>query len=374
MTSVDFLQPRFIGARFNDGEIPVDVLKDLVVLRDMILEQARWQYKEYYPRSSDVSSEFNKIDLKLAGIGDGSARPILKLATPHRVIGDVLPHQNVFEDARDRMVGVIGSMVRDTFVLSDKISLKALSYFNQLGKNLLEGELIEFSVPTLQTPVRLTSEVRSRLVEVVSQAISMQAANLRGVIHKIDQKNESFTMRPIYGSQISGPLLETYREKLLAAFNGYRTNTRIQIQCMVRNKSGQPAQIQSITNVRLLDQLDVPAQLDEMRSMKDGWLDGHGLAPAHNELDWLSTVFDHYYPNDAVLPYVCPTPEGGINMEWSVGQREIGLEINLKKHSGEWSWDDIDTGSRGERDLDLDKQESWEWIANQIRSMGDMIK
>ena len=65
MASVEFLRPQFSGARFDGGEIPVEVLKDLVAMRNMILEQARWQYKKQHPDSLSVPSEFSKVDLKL---------------------------------------------------------------------------------------------------------------------------------------------------------------------------------------------------------------------------------------------------------------------------------------------------------------------
>ena len=350
----------------------MEVLKDLVAMRNMILEQARWQYKKQHPDSLSVPSEFSKVDLKLTGIEDGSARLTLKLATPYPVVGDRLPHHKIFEDARDILVDFIWSAEQGTSVPLNKMSPKALPYFNQLGKSLLDGESLEFSVPGLQTTVRLTGDIHRWLVETISQATPTREVTLRGTIHRIDQKNKTFIMQQIHGPQVDGPLSEIHREAFLGAFNGYRDNTRVQIQCTIRDKVGQRAQIQSITEIHLLNQLDVPAQLDEMRSMKDEWLDGYGTAPSSDGLDWLSAVFSRHYPKDAALPHVYPTPEGGINMEWSLGQREIGLEIDLKKHHGEWSWDDMDTGASGEEYLHLDKQGSWEWIADQIRSMSGM--
>lgn len=374
MSSIEFLQPRFRGARFDGGEIPVDVLKDLIVMRDMILEQARWQYKECNPDRSSLPSEFSKIDLKLVGIEDGSARPVLKLTTSYQTIDNMLPYQKIFEEARDRMIDIIKSIKHDMHQYFDNISPKALSSLGRLGKSLLAGESMEFSAPTLQTPIKLTVEVHSLLAEVIGRATPARVATLRGRIHKIDQKNEVFTMQQIYGPQINGPLPNIYSKIFFDAFNGYQTGATVQIECKVYYRSGQPGQIQSISKVRLLDRFDVPAQLDEMRGIRDGWLDGHGTAPSSKGLDWLSETFNRCYPHNATLPYVCPTPEGGINMEWSVGQREIGLEIDIEKHHGEWSWDDVGTGASDERRLDLDKHDSWEWMARQIQSMAEMPK
>ena len=149
----------------------------------------------------------------------------------------------------------------------------------------------------------------------------------------------------------------------------------VKILGTARNVQGRrTTNMELITHVRLLNRLDVPAQLDELRNIKDGWLDGKGIAPNHKDLDWLSGVFEQHYPDNATLPYTCPTPEGGIDMEWSVGKREISLEIDLVKRDGEWSWYDVDTRSSDENVLDLKKPSSWKWIAAQIRAMEEVSK
>ena len=119
-----------------------------------------------------------------------------------------------------------------------------------------------------------------------------------------------------------------------------------------------------LTNPRMND---VPARLDELRGMRDGWLDGSGLAPKSAGLDWLSTAFDRHYPDDAPLPYTYPTPEGGISMEWSVENNEAMLEIDIDDHSAEWFWLDLDSDDEFERTLNLDDIADWQWLASEIR-------
>lgn len=115
------------------------------------------------------------------------------------------------------------------------------------------------------------------------------------------------------------------------------------------------------------DRLDVPAQLDKLRDMQPGWLDGEGSAPSHSGLDWLSDVFSRHYPNNATLPYVYPTPEGGVDMEWSIGKLEISLGIDLANHSGEWDCYNTNTDHSDEKTLDLDDSADWKWVADQTR-------
>ena len=113
------------------------------------------------------------------------------------------------------------------------------------------------------------------------------------------------------------------------------------------------------------NELDVSVQLNKLRDMTPGWLDGKGNVPSHSDLDWLSDTFRRHYPDGATLPYVYPTLEGGVDMEWSIGKREISLEVDLVNHRGEWSRYDVDTGYSVEKILDLDDPIAWKWIADQ---------
>lgn len=117
----------------------------------------------------------------------------------------------------------------------------------------------------------------------------------------------------------------------------------------------------------MLDPLDVPARLDELRTLKDGWLDGKGFAPRAAGLDWLAAAFEQHYPGDLALPRLFPTAEGGIQAEWSVETWEISLEINVQRRTGVWHAVDFQFGGTVERVLNLKRKEEWRWLAGEIR-------
>ena len=85
---------------------------------------------------------------------------------------------------------------------------------------------------------------------------------------------------------------------------------------------------ESMGQITPSDPRGVSEQLDGFRGMKDGWLDGNGLAPNHAGLDWLDNAFASLYPAHGRLPYVYPTPKGGVQLEWSLGPNEVSLEID----------------------------------------------
>ena len=119
---------------------------------------------------------------------------------------------------------------------------------------------------------------------------------------------------------------------------------------------------------------DIPAQLDKLRGLQNGWLDGEGKAPPPSGLDWLSGVFMQHYPDGADPPYTYPTPEGGVNMEWSIGKREISLEIDLVNHTGEWLDYNVDTDDSIEKKLALGSPRDWKWVGRQITLAKKMSK
>ena len=44
MNNIEFLSPRLVGERFSGHAIPLEVLRDLAVLEEMVVETAKWEY------------------------------------------------------------------------------------------------------------------------------------------------------------------------------------------------------------------------------------------------------------------------------------------------------------------------------------------
>ncbi len=127
--------------------------------------------------------------------------------------------------------------------------------------------------------------------------------------------------------------------------------------------------LESVEHITPLEPLDVTARLDEFRRLRDGWLEGKGVAPSHNGLDWLATTFDRYFPDDLPLPQIYPTAEGGIQAEWSLGSNEVSLEVDLSTHGGEWHRLDLVTDVEDLQVLELDNEGPWVWLITEIRRM-----
>jgi hypothetical protein len=178
----------------------------------------------------------------------------------------------------------------------------------------------------------------------------------------------TFEIQLIGGPRVRAPIAPQHLDTVLEAFNGFRSGSRVLLQGVGKyNRNMRLLEIESVEHISLLDALDVPARLDELRVLRDGWLDGIGRAPTRKGLDWLAGAFTDRYPDDLRLPFIYPTAEGGIQAEWSLDPHEITLEIDLVSHQGEWHALNMVTGDEEARDLDLDAIEAWQWLAAQIR-------
>jgi hypothetical protein len=195
-------------------------------------------------------------------------------------------------------------------------------------------------------------------------------ATIRGTVPEADQQKMTFEVQLVEGRRVTAPIGAQHLDAIIEAFNGYKSGSRVLLQGIGRfNRNERLLSFDSIEHVSLLDALDIPARLDELRLLEDGWLEGRGIAPTDTGLDWLSDAFGRHYPDDLPLPHLYPTAEGAIRAEWSLGQNDISLEIEIDigNRSGEWHRLSIDSDAEESRTLQLDLDEDWNWLVNQIR-------
>jgi hypothetical protein len=281
------------------------------------------------------------------------------------------PEQKVYlERARDAMVNAIGAAEENQSITA-YLPEKTLGYFDRLGRSLREGEAIEFDSPARQKPARLTRETRRKLVLASSRVRELtQETVVRGTIPEADQDDMTFELQLIDGRKVNAPMTAQHLETILEAFNGYKTGTRVLMQGIGRfNRNEKLVSFESVEHVSVLDLLDVPARLDELRLLKDGWFEGTGSAPTAAGIDWLSDKFTRSYPEDLPLPFVYPIPDGGIRLEWSLDPYDFTLDIDLDKHTA--NLHELNLTSDAERDerLSLDEPSEWARLIEQIQKL-----
>ena len=424
MSETTFLRPRLIGGRFEGHSIPLELLKNLAVLEKLIIEVARLEFFKDHPDRQRVPRGFTDgIELKLTGIEDGSAVPVISLfVITNRLLFPAFPtktNQHYFERARDDIVRTIGAVedatigaIRDaeeskaiTYILTEK----TLYYFDRIGQGLREDETIEFITPDNQLSAKLTintqqwliseySMVKERSADIIratADIIRETSADLigetrtrqyipstveeltkdttvRGTVPEVNQDDMTFLIQLFDGQQIMAPVAPQHFDAILKAFNGYKNNLRFLFQGVgIFNRSEQLLGFDSIEHISPLDELDILVQIDDLRQLKDGWLEGQGKAPSKEGLDWLLQAFDEHYSGDLPLPYLYPTEPGGVQAEWSLGRNEITLEIDLVEHSSYFHALQMEDDTEETRRLDLGSETHWIELKELITRMSE---
>lgn len=130
------------------------------------------------------------------------------------------------------------------------------------------------------------------------------------------------------------------------------------------------------------DPLNISRQLEDMKNLQDGWADGmqlpsdwgsgYGKAPDSDGLDWLAGQFERFFAPNLTKPYIYPTPEGNVQAEWSIGQYEASLEIDLASHSSEWLCFDVESKEASDSELRLDLADSWKWLGDELLRLSEV--
>lgn len=366
MSHLEFLKPRLIGSRFEGPAIPLELLKDFAALEEMVKEVAKWKLMKEHPDRKRAPKGFTQgTELRLSALESGSAVPTFSL---HVEGLPPLTHRTYLESALDTILDVIGAAELGLSV-NQLLPKSLLSFFDRFGRGLREGEVLELITSRRSEPVHLTKAVRRRLVGAASIRQITEETTVRGLIPEMDQDNETFEIQTLDGRKIVGPIHPQHADTLRDGFMGYRKQVRVQVQGIGRfSPQGKLETFESIEHVVCLDPLDIQARLDELKLLRNGWLDGQaGRTLETNGLEWLRRAFEGNYPDDLPLPYLYPTAEGGVQVEWTLGTREITLEVDLASKTGVWHELDLGSDDETTTELDLTKSTNWQWLADQLR-------
>lgn len=369
MNHQPFLKPRLTGARFEGGAIPLEVLADLAVLAEMVVEVAKWKYREGNAARRRVPTGFaNGVSLKLTGVGDGSAVANIGMF----LAASTLPPgtQAYFEQARTAIVSAIGAAEQGKPITAH-LPQKFLGYFDRFGRNLDDGEAIEFTEGQ-PAKVSLTRETRRRLLLASSADKFTEETAVYGLVHQFDQRALTFQLTLSSGAILSRiPVAAQHYDAVLEASTGFRDKVRVRVYGVGRfDRNNELQAIDQVEHVTTLDPLDIRVRLDELKLLRHGWHDGEGLAPDPTGLDRLADAFDMFYPDNVPLPYLFPTPEGRVLAEWSLKPWSPSLEIDLATRLGDWHTLNCDTDEEVTKELNLIQAVDWIWLLEQITNMG----
>ena len=338
-------QARFFGNRFKEGHIPLDFLINLTEMGNVITEFAKWRFQQACVESSEKNNEndFSNYHIALGNLKTGSV-----------VVTFILVSDKLHCDLFETLISIpqCFNMAKDDFIET----IKFANVQERDGKALIE---------ILPVPLYLlwrVSDIGKRLRK--SESIEFTSSEDSGSVFLT--KETAVSLRQIYKRIIQ-------YIKFINSFSSHFTDPE-----KIKNILGDATPYDDVDSLKEWeyiikylppDPLDVSACLKAFEKLKDGWIDGDGIAPGRRGLTWLRKIFNRNYSSELPAPYTCSTFDGKIRMEWEFKEHEIDFLIDLKTHKGEWvCYQSLEDDPEYAREVVLDHPKDWKWIEQEIRS------
>ena len=330
-------------------------------------------YLEKNPNRKRIPNNFTHgISIKLESIEPGSAVAKLVLVADNE---GLFPQASAsyFEEAPERIKdGIEAAYLNQGF--TDIVPNYILNNFNQLGSNLRDDERIVFGDEN-RTNVILDKESRKRLV--LASSVSKEyngLFELRGIVSALDKKRNTFEIRTVKGEKIKGNYTLEYLEVLQDALVEMENGRKVFISGTgTFNAADKLMKIESLREALSLDPLDVPARLEELSQLAQGWLDGvdgEPLDPVATK--WLGEAFDQKYDSERLpMPATFPTPEGNVQFEWSINNHEVSLMASLENRQAEFYALNTQNLEEISEELDLTIDDAWKKLNQLIETINE---
>ena len=362
-----FLAPKLEGKRFEDHAIPVELLEDFAVLQELIFEIAKDIYLKQNPERQRVPKGFtDEVYLKLIDVKPGSAIPNFILASAMGVSTSLFPKNiEYFEQAKTELISYVVQSEKNDITAEFKDKYKM--YFNRLGKNLLASESIILN-PNSNSDYKASINKTTRKQIILSSNNNKEYSNtifINAVVHEMNKENGTFGV--MFENRIFQDIpYDNHFETIKNAFDDFENRPLVSIKASgIFNSNDKLKKIEQLESVDILDPLDISVRLKTLSELEEGWLNGEGKKLNVGRLQEFENLFNLYFNPHHPLPAIYPTIDGNIQLEWTIAEHEISLNVNLENLSAEYLCSNLTDDSSLEFLINsLSKSEDWEILNN----------
>lgn len=324
---------RYVGRRFANARLPLDVLSDLSALRDLIAALAKQEFRQKNPDRQRVPQGFDKaISFALIEIEDGSAVP--KISLENDVAQQSLPNigdemEGIVARAFERVAGIYDDVAREVF--PHALPQDAIRALSKLGANIQDDERIEFQGQLGHdgNVVSLDAYRRKNLLTRVRETYTKEFESV-GILTGIDGTHNAVQVQTEqYGElrlSLEGVSLpvEQFDGNLhsLVEFS-------ISIALDAHDDFKAVEDVYSVDLVRPHDEsvMRCVKRLHEVSKIEKGWL-GEGQGEQIVHLAGMRATQLIFMRSDlAKLFRIFPTEDGGISLEFDKNDWSFAVEI-----------------------------------------------
>lgn len=369
---IEFFTPRYDGDRFAEHRLPIDLVEDLPVLKEMTVEMAKFLYRQKNPERERIPKNFTSgISFELESLGEGSTIPkIVLICQPSGMFPN--PSVEYFKEAKEQIINVIQAAEDDADINSFAPN-NVLRHFSKFGRKLAVDEYIDFT-PELEKKARFTKESRKKIIQASSSTKEYtDDITLRGHISELDLKNKTFHIELINGKRLITQYPEESEDILTKALSTFNkpSKQKILLESSVRfSRTDSILKIEETKNIIDLDFNDIPFRLEEIANLKRGWFNGFGKEFDSIKLDELANSFENKFNGELPLPSVYPTPDNNIQFEWDLGDFDVSLLVNLNDDfDGEIHILNHKSDEDSSKALKLNSEGGWNDLNKQIENL-----
>lgn len=339
---------RFTGRRYDGASIPLNSLDNLKFINEVVMKVARKVYLNEHPDRERVPKGFADMTLHICDIRRGST--IMGLN-----ISNSTSQKTLFQSDENKAVSDSFDIVSKAFGgchFDSQYEGIIRPYYNKIGKDLREDESIVFE--SNGQSYTYDNSVRSRLVKVLNQYES--DVEIYGKVVDLYGEKREFTFEycdsqgscakviiPYKCAAHESELVELFKER--AESSALLCGTGIFIDGSLKG-------FKNIETFEMLEPRDVRARIEEIVRLKPGWSGGDDDKEYDcNLLRRFASMYESHVNGNYGLPYIFPTPEAGLSIEWD--DTETVLEVDSSLIRG------VLLGLDHGQELDLGTDEGW---------------
>ncbi len=347
----DFVQPRFVGPRFEEATLPVEVARDLAAYEKLVKELAKHLYLRDHEERERVPKGFAAdFQLHLVKVDEGSAKPLLAMVTAGLLALDAGTSDYLIR-ARDLVAECIQSQDGQ---LPAEFPRSLLAYFNKIGGSLRDGEQMELATHQGGNAV-LTPERCKHLVLAANKQYEREV-EVSGTIEEANWARSTFQLRLLDGRQLVIPMPESFHAQA-GKIGGHPRHLVVVQGVGAFNSWDKLEKIVSVESLEIQQDFQLAAKFEELSVLSDGWYDHLGMAPAKDKLAKLAAHMIGHYPESQPLPLIVPTPEGNLLLEWDA-EGDPSVDVDLASMTANYHSFSLDGGDK-EGSFELSDESVW---------------
>lgn len=364
------LEPRFEGDRFRDHSLPFSLLRDLEALQGIILEIAKSDYKDNNPTRQRIPRGFSdQLELHLS-TRSGSFVAEVTLMTDDSLLEGFDPRLMRARAACDRFLATLSHIQEQRQGPTPSLPDTAWPYVEKFGRGLQPDESICMASGG-NGEVRLTREIRRQLLR--SRPGSKPLSEDVKILAKVVDVRPRDRVMPI--ELRDGRVIPcTINAEQVADLGDVRVGDFGARWALIRgiglfDRSQQLLRVEEADALELLDNIDPIVQIEQLRQLPAGWLDGKGVPPSGLLLDQISAWLENHLRSEEPSPRLYPTPEGGVEAEWLIGRLDLSIEFDPNNNTVHWHAMDLDRDTVEEFVAPLDDAENLQALGKKLEAV-----